>query len=473
MTTFVAAIWRCDVAKTEQGAMQTLATSMARFIAGLNLTILPSQVAEKAKACLLNAYGMGLNGYDTPYAPVARAAAVALDGEVAGGATLLGDGRRTTVGGACLANSALFHGRAQEDTCGAAHFGTVLVPMLTAMIEVQHYPMARLLPALVAGYEAGGLLEKAYAARTTPGGFRSSAIYGTIAAAAAAGKLMSLEEAQVATALSNAVSFAGGVLQSFSDGTDEWRYQVGVVARNGLLAAELARAGAIAAPHAFEGRTGFIASFARADCEVAGLANLLGREWATLRVAFKPYPVCAFNQTPVTAALELRRELGGVAIRSVRVRMNPFETGYAGMDATGPFNSISGTLMSIPFCIATTLIHGVPDMKRMTTYDDVAVNNLVNCVELISDNAVPVLSAIIEVETTAGRWHRRDQRMTAADYAYDRPTVAALVRGTGVRQDLPSAAFDLLERFVEQLPDGSIEDVLASFAMLPAVRPLP
>jgi len=452
--------------------MQTLAASMARFIAGLNLTILPSEVVEKAKACLLNAYGMGLNGYDTPYAPVARAAAVALDGEVARGATLLGDGRRTTIGGACLANSALFHGRAQEDTCGAAHFGTVLVPLLTAMIETRHYPIGRLLPALVAGYEAGGLLEKAYADRTTPGGFRSSAIYGTIAAAAAAGKLMELEEAQLGAALANAVSFTGGVLQSFSDGTDEWRYQVGVVARNGLLAAELARAGSIAAPHAFEGKTGFIASFARANREVAGLADRLGQEWATLRVTFKPYPVCAFNQTPVTAALALRRELGAAAIRAVRVRMNPFETGYAGMDATGPFNSISGTLMSIPFCIATALIHGVPDTRAMTTYNDAAVNDLVTGVELISDNAVPILSAIIEVETTDGRVQRRNQQMTAADYAYDRAAVATLVRDIGVKQDLPPRAFDLLERFVEQLPDSAIDDVLASYGMLPAIRPV-
>jgi 2-methylcitrate dehydratase PrpD len=283
---------------------------------------------------------------------------------------------------------------------------------------------------------------------------------------------MELEEAQLAAALANAVSFAGGVLQSFSDGTDEWRYQVGVVARNGLLAAELARAGSIAAPHAFEGRTGFIASFARADREVAGLAGRLGQEWATLRVTFKPYPVCAFNQTPVTAALALRRELGPAAIRAVRVRMNPFETGYAGMDATGPFNSISGTLMSIPFCIATTLIHGAPDTRAMTTYNDAAVNDLVTDVELISDNAVPILSAIIEVETTDGRVQRRDQHMTAADYAYDRTAVATLVRGIGEKQDLPLLAFDLLERFVEQLPDSSIDDVLASYGMLPAIRPV-
>src|SRR5947209_19037882 len=127
--------------------MRTVAAEIARFIAGLDMASLPAEVAEKARTCLLNAYGMGLDCHATPYAPVAREAAIALDGEVPGGATLLGDGRRTTAGGACLANSALFHGRAQEDSCGAAHFGTILVPLLTALIEVRRYPMKNLVPA--------------------------------------------------------------------------------------------------------------------------------------------------------------------------------------------------------------------------------------------------------------------------------------------------------------------------------------
>ena len=446
--------------------MRSLASEIGRFVSGLRAETLPPEVVEKARVCLLNAYGMGLDCHDTPYAPVARAAALALDGEIPAGATLLGDGRRTTIGGACLANSALFHGRAQEDTCGAAHFGTILVPLLTAMIEVRHYPMASLIPALVAGYEAGGVLEQAFAGQTTPAGFRSSAIYGTIAAAAAAGKLMGLGEDRLAAALSNAVSFAGGVLQSFADGTDEWRYQVGVVARNGLVAAELARAGSVSAPNAFEGKTGFVRSFVRVPCDTAALANALGRDWAILRVTFKPYPVCAFNQTPVTAALALRDELGGRPIRSVRVRMNPYETGYAGMDATGPFNSISGTLMSIPFCIATTLAQGTPTMQHMTTYDDPVVNGLVDRISLITDPDVPVLSAVIEAETDDGQVHLREQRMTTADYAYDRAGVSALVRRIGEEQRVPAAAFDRLEAFVDRLPNASIDEVLASFAML-------
>lgn len=257
--------------------MTTFAEHLGSFTCQLELSTMPLEVAEKAKVCLLNGYGMGLNCHDTPYAPVARAAALASDGEVSSGATLLCDGRRTTIGGACLANSALFHGRAQEDSCGAAHFGTILLPLLTAMIEAKRYPVARLIPALVAGYEAGGTLEAAYAGQTTPAGFRSTATYGVVAAAAAAARLMELDTGRTAAALANAVSFTGGVLQSFADGTDEWRYQPGIVARSGLVAAELARAGSVSALHAFEGKAGLIRSFARTDCNVSELAHRPGQ----------------------------------------------------------------------------------------------------------------------------------------------------------------------------------------------------
>ena len=447
--------------------MPTISQDLARFVAGLAPQSLPEPVVAKARACLVNALGMAVNGYDTPYAPVARKAALAMDGEVAGGATLFGDGRRSTIGAACLANSALFHGRAQEDSCGAAHFGTILIPMLLAMAEARAYPLERLIPALVAGYEVGGVFETAFAGQTTPNGFRSSATYGCIAAAAAAARFMDLEEAQIAAALANAVSFTGGVLQPFADGSDEWRYQVGLVARSGLLAAELAAAGSVSAAHAFEGRAGLVRAFARSDVP-AGLLAGLGSDWSILRVTFKPFPVCAFNQTPVTGALALRDRLGGRAVAAVRVRMNPYETGYAGMDATGPFSSISGTLMSIPFCIATTLVHGAPSMRRMTDYADEAVNAHVARIALVTDPSVPVLSAILEAETAEGDTIVHEQRMTPADYAFDRTTLRALLSRIGREQGLPEALFDRIEAVVDRLPEGEIGDLTGLFDNLPA-----
>jgi hypothetical protein len=138
------------------------------------------------------------------------------------------------------------------------------------------------------------------------------------------------------------------------------------------------------------------------------------------------------------------------------------------MDAVGPFHSISGTLMSIPFCIATTLVHGAPNSRHMTTYDDPAVNELVGRIELVSDPAIPVLSAVIEAETAEGVTHIREPRMTAADYAYDLPTLSTLLRRIGAEEGVPMAAFDRLERFVEKLPAGAIEDAISVFELVSA-----
>jgi 2-methylcitrate dehydratase PrpD len=196
------------------------------------------------------------------------------------------------------------------------------------------------------------------------------------------------------------------------------------------------------------------------------LAAQLAREWALRRVTFKPFPVCAFNQTPVTAALALRLELGRAAVSAVRVRMNPYEIGYAGMDAVGPFHSVSGTLMSIPFCIATTLLYGSPTMKRMTSYDDPKVAALISGISLIGDPGVATLSAIIEADTADGRTLVQHAHMSARDFAYDRPGVVALARRIGAEENVPAAAFERLEAFVERWPAVGITEVLAAFAMV-------
>lgn len=445
-----------------------LTVKLGEFVAALDLKTLPPGVVEKARTCLLNGYGIGMGCNDTPYAPVARSAALALDdcrGD--GGATMLIHGGKVSVSGAALANSALFHGRGQEDTCGAAHLGAILIPLLTALFEARRLPMDRFIPALVAGYEIGGLLEKEFSPRTTPTGLRSSPLYGTIAAAAAAARAMALSADRIASSIGNAASFAGGILQSFADGTDEWRYQVGMAGRTGLAAAELAAAGSVTAPHAIEGSAGFARVFAGIDADVDALAARLGVEWSIDRVTFKPFPVCAFNQTPVTAALELRETLDGQAIKSAKVRMNPYETGYAGMDSKGPFHTISGTLMSIPFCIALTILRGEPTMANMTTYDDRLVNALVDRIDLVPDEGVARLCCVIDAQLESGETITIDKQVTTEDYNFDRATVSKMIRQIGVQQSIPSEAFSTLESYISRLPDVDISEIIGIFGMCP------
>jgi len=445
----------------------TLSAQLARFLCQLDEDTIPQDVMAKAQVCLLNGYGIALGSHPTPYHQVARTAALNMDGIVADGATMLTTGEKTGITGALLVNGALSHGRAQEDTCGAAHLGAIIIPLLTAMLEAGNYPLKNFIPSLVAGYETGGLFEKAYASLTTPAGFRASTVFGTVGAAAAAGRLMDLKPEQLQAALANAVSFSGGLLQSFADGTDEWRYQVGTVGNLGRTAAELARAGSTSAPNAFEGIAGFVKTFAKTECDVDGLVGKLGKEWNTHRVAFKPFPVCAFNQTPVTAGLKLRNSVDLDQVESINVRMNSYECGYAGMDSAGPFNSISGTLMSIPFCIANTLLYGAPTMQQMTIYDDPKVQSLIDRITLTADDSNEVLCCRIDAKLKNGEVVSQNQVMTAADYAYPWDKVSKMVRQIGQETGVPMSAYDQIETFIKGLPDGNISMVVDAFSKMP------
>jgi 2-methylcitrate dehydratase PrpD len=446
----------------------SIAADIARFVASLDFATLPRDIQERARTCVLNGYGIALNGWMTPYAPVARAAAIKLFGERHHGATLLGDGRVTCENGAIIANAALFHGRAQEDTCGSAHLGTVLIPLLTALFESRGYPMERFLPALVAGYEVGGLFEGAYIAHSRKLGLRASPVYGTLAAAVAAAKAMGLPAPRIAAAMANAASFTGGIAQSLAEGSDEWRYQIGVASANGLVAAELAAEGSVSASHAFEGAAGFIVSIGAPLSDAARLPAKLGKEWSLRRVAFKPYPVCAFNQTPVVAALAVRERVDLTRIARARIRMNPGETGYSGLDSQGPFTTVTGTLMSTPFCVATTLIHGEPTMQRIADFNDKEVQRLTQAIVALPDAAVPPLSCVLEIEMADGERVAQEQMCEPEDYAYSWADAADRLRRIGALSGVPTRAFDLVETFAGGLPSSDLEQVRAAFALVPA-----
>lgn len=446
----------------------TIAEHLAHFTSALTRETIPEWVWDKAHACLLNGYGIAMAGLATPYEPVARAAAVAMYGGP-GEATFLGSGGRGSVTGAVMANGALFHGRGQEDTCGAAHLGAVMIPLLMALIESGRASMADLIPAMIAGYEVGGLFEELLAGDTTPRGFRATTLYGTGAAAAAVARLLNLDADRTCAALGNAVSFSGGLLQTFSEATDEWRYQVGATAQAGWTAAELARSGSVSIREAYEGPKGLARAFAGRPLDTADTIGRIGRAWQTLRVAFKPFPVCAFNQTPVTAALSLREKLKGQAIESIVVRMNPYECGYAGMDSKGPFSTIGGTLMSIPFCIAQTLLRGAPSMAMMTDCHDAGINALVERVDLVADASVPVLSCRIELRLTGGEILTEICNMTASDYAWSFEDLQERLVRTAGQEGLPADCIVSLGAFCRDPQGTGVATLNAAFAK---ARPL-
>lgn len=421
---------------------------------------------------MFNGYGIALGSHPTPFFGVAERAVLAMDGEREDGATLLGSGRRSTVAGAALANAALFHGRAQEDTCGVAHFGAILLPLLTALVERGEGRIEDFLPALVAGYEVGGALEAAYSPLTTAAGLRASPLYGTVAAAAAAARLWRLPEDRTAAALANAASFAGGILQSFGDGTDEWRYQVGMAGRNGLAAATLAASGSVSAAGAFEG--------AAASCvplsEPSATSTPSPASWA------RTGPYSRSPSSPIPSARSTRRRCAPAWRCASSWARRPTPSGRCASTSTHggrlrrhgqgrPFESVSGTLMSIQFCVATTLLHGAPTIAHMTAFDDAGVLGLIPRIRPLADPALGLLSCRIESDVD-GRAEPVVVQMHTdhTEYSYDRAGVSALVRRIGAETGVAPSAYDHIEKFAQALPHADLGDVLAAFGTIQTAR---
>lgn len=98
---------------------------LARFSSSIDVTAMPPDIVEKAKACLLYGMAVGVAAIETK---PARGAAAALEfeyGTESGPSTRLIDGARVPAGLAAFANSALLHVRVQEDAHPAGHMGVV------------------------------------------------------------------------------------------------------------------------------------------------------------------------------------------------------------------------------------------------------------------------------------------------------------------------------------------------------------
>ena len=197
-------------------AGEPITSRAARFIAGLHDGTLPADIADKARTCLLYGLGIGLLCLKEPMARLAEHAATAMDGEAgARGATSLATGRRVPVASAVFANAALLHGLE-----GKFSFQYTVA---LALLEAGYVDPADFIAGIVAGYEFGGTLESAFGRETMGNGLRASPLYGALAAAAAAARLLRLPAAQIDAALANAAAFTGGTMQTVPEGSDEWR----------------------------------------------------------------------------------------------------------------------------------------------------------------------------------------------------------------------------------------------------------
>ena len=284
-------------------------------------------------------------------------------------------------------------------------------------------------------------------------GFRASPVFGTVGAAAAAASLLGLDAPALGDAVAIASSFSGGLNQTWIDGSSEYRLELGMAARNGILAAELAAAGFHGAAHWYEGAAGFVRAFAGDDLLGVDAPWELGVRWRLLDVTYKPYPVCAITQSVVAVAIRLAGEhdIDPEQVGAVRCYLNPADRCYPGTINRGPYGDIAASLMSAEFCVAMALKHRDATLAGLRELDDPVIMSLVSVTEVLPKDRFPSLAGRVEVTMVDGQTHVGELLPTAETYGWDWAGVLENVRRMEPEIAVDRAALDALEQSVHDV----------------------
>jgi 2-methylcitrate dehydratase PrpD len=231
-------------------------------------------------------------------------------------------------------------------------------------------------------------------------GWHITSSCGVFGAAAASARLLGLDADATLRALGIAASQASGLVEAL--GTSAKSVGVGNSARNGVLAALLAAAGATAPECPLEGRYGFLAIAADA-ARLDRLTDGLGESWEILTNTYKPYPCGVVLNPVVEACLGLYREQPDIAgrIAGIEVRGNSL---LKERTDRPPVRTGREAQVSARHTVAVALLSGaagIPQYQDAVVQDE-TVRQLGARVRVIADDSFAVDAAEIRIVTDSG-----------------------------------------------------------------------
>src|SRR5262249_12941655 len=141
-------------------------------------------------------------------------------------------------------------------------------------------------------------------------------------AAAAVGKLLRLSTQEMIWAMGLAATQASGLREMF--GSMAKYLHAGHAARNGYLAAILAKSGFTAGQHGIEGPRGFAPVLA-SEFDLSKVTSALGSDFQIRYNTYKPYPCGIVVHPTIDGCIDLYRDYRPApeSIKAVRVRVAP------------------------------------------------------------------------------------------------------------------------------------------------------
>jgi len=280
---------------------------LATFAAQLRFEDLPGAVIARAQDLFADWLGSALAGKGArPVETIERFALAMGPGD--GGAEVLISRRRTTPLFAAMVNAAASHFAEQDDVHNGSvfHPAAVVFPAALAMAQSLGCSGRELITAAVAGYEVGIRVGE-FLGRSHYRTFHTTGTAGTLAAAAAVGRLLRLDAQRMQHAFGSAGTQAAGLWEFLRDAADSKQLHTAHAAAAGLTAACLAQDGFTGARSILEGAQGMAAGMA-SDADAARLVDRLGSRWALAETSFKFHASCRHTHPAADALQQAMRE---------------------------------------------------------------------------------------------------------------------------------------------------------------------
>jgi len=348
--------------------------TLAEYASALRYVDLPREVIDRAKLCILDSMGCGLFGAGLPWSAKLQRVVQQLQGGQQ--AKIWGTAFAGSAADAALCNGTSCHAFELDDIYDDAflHPGAVVVPAAMAVAEmIGGVGGERFLEAVVAGYEVSGRIGRALGQSVVLRGFHGHGVNGTMAAAVAAGKVLSLNLEETVHCLGIAGSQAGGLMAA-QEGAMVKRMHSGRAAQSGVLSALLAGGGFTGIENVLEADFGgYCHAFGGLEkVDEAVFCSDLHRRFLILEVGFKLYPAVAGSHCAIEAMEKLmaERPISPEDVRAIDVYTSTFTVKHCGWPYVGG-RGVMEAQMSISHAIATVLLRGAITPEAYT--DDAMV----------------------------------------------------------------------------------------------------
>lgn len=335
------------------------------FVAATRFADLPPEASEVARLGFADTFAVMLAGRNEPVTRVV--AGYAMTGLAQGQVPwLFGEGRACAEA-AALIDATAAHALDFDDYAFSNHISAVLVPVVVACAGLAPDASGqRMVSAYAVGYEVWADLMSREPGHLHSKGWHPTAVFGPVAAAAAAAHMLGLDADQATNALALAASHSSGLMANFGSMTKP--YHAGLAAEMGVRSARMTQEGLTAQPVALESPVGLLAALSP-DREVdLARAPAFGRPWkiATTGINIKKYPSVGASQRIIDALVALHGE-GRMPDPATIAEVVPrVSVKHA---AVMPFADPKGPAeakFSLPFVCAATILWARVGMSEMT-----------------------------------------------------------------------------------------------------------